>query len=173
MDNLTLGGGCFWCLDGGYRQLIGVTDVISGYAGGQTKSPSYEEVCSGTSGHAEVVQVHFDPTTISAAQLLDAFFVMHDPTQLNRQGADVGTQYRSVMYYQDESQRQLFSSALERAATTWGPNIVTELSPMPEFWTAESYHQNYFAKNPNQGYCAAVVAPKVLKVRAQFKDLLR
>jgi peptide-methionine (S)-S-oxide reductase len=173
MEKLTLGGGCFWCLDGGYRQLIGVSDVISGYAGGSVEKPSYEQVCSGNTGHAEVVQVHYDPSVISVNQLLDAFFVMHDPTQLNRQGADVGTQYRSVMFYEDEAQRDLFSAALQRAALVWGSGIVTELEPMPRFWPAENYHQNYFEKNPNQGYCAAVVAPKVLKVRAQFKDLLK
>jgi peptide-methionine (S)-S-oxide reductase len=172
MKSFVLGGGCFWCLDGGYRQLRGVFDVVSGYAGGNLPNPSYEAVCSGATGHAEVVRVDFDESVITADQILDVFFTLHDPTQLNRQGADVGTQYRSVMFYQDEWQHELFSSAIERAKLVWGEAVVTELSPLPEFFEAEDYHQNFYAKNPNQGYCMAVVAPKVAKVRKSFAHLL-
>jgi peptide-methionine (S)-S-oxide reductase len=172
MKSFVLGGGCFWCLDGGYRQLRGVRDVVSGYAGGSAPNPSYEAVCSGTTGHAEVVRVDFDDSVITADQILDVFFTLHDPTQLNRQGADVGTQYRSVMFYEDEQQRELFSAAIERARLAWGDGVVTELSPLPVFYEAEGYHQNFYAKNPNQGYCMAVVAPKVAKVRKGFSHLL-
>ena len=173
MQSFVLGGGCFWCLDGGYRQLRGVTAVRSGYSGGNVPSPTYEQVCSGATGHAEVVRVDFDEAQISPADILDAFFVMHDPTQLNRQGADVGTQYRSAMYYADSSQRIAFEEALDRARKVWGDAIVTELAPLAEFWPAEPYHQDFYARNPNQGYCMAVVAPKVQKVRAKFTSLLR
>jgi peptide-methionine (S)-S-oxide reductase len=172
MQSFVLGGGCFWCLDGGYRQLRGVLDVVSGYAGGDLPNPSYEAVCSGATGHAEVVRVDFDEAVITPTQILDVFFTLHDPTQLNRQGADVGTQYRSVMFYADEHQRELFVDAIERAKLVWGDDVVTELSALPEFYVAEGYHQNFYAKNPNQGYCMAVVAPKVSKVRKSFSDLL-
>lgn len=173
MKTFVLGGGCFWCLDGGYRQLRGVASVVSGYSGGQVENPSYRAVCTGTTGHAEVVAVTFDEAQIRPADILDAFFVMHDPTQLNRQGADVGTQYRSVMYYADESQLVEFQAAIDRARQVWGDGIVTEVSPLGTFWEAEDYHQDYFAQNPNQGYCMAVVSPKVQKVRAKFASLLR
>lgn len=173
MKTFVLGGGCFWCLDGGYRQLRGVTQVVSGYTGGSTPNPSYQDVCSGQTGHAEVVEVTFDESQIAEKDILDAFFVMHDPTQLNRQGADVGTQYRSVMYYADETQQTIFTEAIERAKEVWGEGIVTELSPLQTLWVAEAYHQNYFEKNPSQGYCAAVVAPKIQKVRAKYAHLLR
>lgn len=173
MKTFVLGGGCFWCLDAAYRQFRGVQKVVSGYSGGSVANPSYQQVCSESTGHAEVVAVTFDESQIDEATILDAFFVMHDPTQLNRQGADVGTQYRSVMYYADEAQRQAFDLALQRAAGAWGAKLVTELEPLAEFWPAEDYHQNYFANNPNQGYCLAVVSPKVAKVRAKFTQLLR
>lgn len=173
MKTFVLGGGCFWCLDGGYRQLRGVIEVVSGYCGGDWPNPSYQQVCAGVTGHAEVVAVTFDEALISEQDILDAFFVMHDPTQLNRQGADVGTQYRSAMFYADDVQRAVFEDALSRARASWGSGVVTELAQLQEFWPAEDYHQNYFANNPYQGYCMAVVAPKVQKVRAKFKDLLR
>lgn len=173
MQSFVLGGGCFWCLDGGYRQLRGVIEVVAGYAGGHVDSPSYEQVCAGVTGHAEVVRVDFDESQISASDILDAFFVMHDPTQLNRQGADVGTQYRSAMYFANPAQLADFEAAIVRAREVWGDGIVTELAPLEEFWPAEEYHQNYFARNPFQGYCMAVVAPKVQKVRARFTSLLR
>ena len=173
MKTFVLGGGCFWCLDAAYRQFRGVHQVISGYSGGSVANPSYQQVCSESTGHAEVVAVTFDESQIDESTILDAFFVMHDPTQLNRQGADVGTQYRSVMFYADDVQRQTFELALRRAADVWDAELVTELAPLDEFWPAEDYHQNYFANNPNQGYCLAVVAPKVAKVRAKFTQLLR
>lgn len=173
MKTFVLGGGCFWCLDGGYRQLRGVTEVVSGYTGGAWPNPSYQKVCEGVTGHAEVVSVTFDESVISEQDILDAFFVMHDPRQLNRQGADIGTQYRSAMFYADEAQLATFKQAVARAEESWGSGVVTEVVPLTDFWPAEDYHQNYFAKNPGQGYCMAVVAPKVQKVRAMFSDLLR
>ena len=165
-----LGGGCFWCLDAVYRGLRGVIDVQSGYAGGRPDNPSYELVCTGRTGHAEVVQVTFDPSKISFRELLDVFFVIHDPTTLNRQGADIGTQYRSVIYYTSEAQRataQAYINELD-AGDRYDSPVVTELSPAPLFHAAEKYHQDYFAKNPGQGYCQAVVAPKVAKARKAF-----
>lgn len=168
-----LGGGCFWCLDAVYRSLIGVTDVVSGYAGGTRPNPSYEQVCTGATGHAEVVAVTFDETVIPDDVILDVFFTLHDPTQLNRQGNDVGTQYRSVMFHADEQQRNAFEAARDRAAQIWSGEIVTQIVPLPEFYPAEEYHQNFFAKNPTQGYCLAVSVPKVNKVRAGFADYVR
>lgn len=173
MQSFVLGGGCFWCLDGGYRQLRGVIDVISGYSGGSVVNPSYEQVCGGATGHAEVVRVDFDDDVITPEQILDVFFTLHDPTQLNRQGNDVGTQYRSAMFYADDAQRVLFEAALQRAREVWGEGVVTELSPLTEFYEAEGYHQNFYAKNPFQGYCMAVVRPKVAKVRSSFAHLLK
>ena len=166
----TLGGGCFWCLDAVYRGLRGVLDVRSGYAGGRPDNPSYELVCTGTTGHAEVVQVTFDPELISFRELLDIFFVVHDPTTLNRQGADVGTQYRSVIYYHSPKQNATAQSVIAAVDTddAYDNPVVTEVSPAPEFHIAEDYHQDYFAKNPGKGYCQAVVAPKVAKARKEF-----
>lgn len=172
MRSFVLGGGCFWCLDAAYRQFRGVEKVVSGYAGGSVANPTYEQVCMGNTGHAEVVEVFFDPTRISAELILDAFFVMHDPTQLNRQGADVGTQYRSAMFFKTDDERQEFESARTRAVEIWGGGIVTEITALEEFWVAEEYHQDFFARNPNQGYCMAVVAPKVFKVRSKFAEFL-
>ena len=173
MEKFVLGGGCFWCLDSAYTQFAGVTDVTCGYTGGITANPSYEQVCEGNTQHAEVVSVEFDPAVITSEQILDIFFTLHDPTQLNRQGNDVGTQYRSAMFYSSQEQKQLFESAIERAKEIWGNGIVTEVVQLPEFYQAEEYHQDFFAKNPNQGYCVAVVAPKVNKVRAKFSHLLK
>ncbi len=173
MDKFVLGGGCFWCLDSAYAQFAGVTDVTCGYTGGITVNPSYEQVCEGNTQHAEVVSVEFDPSVITSEQILDIFFTLHDPTQLNRQGNDVGTQYRSAMFYASEEQKKLFESAIERAKEIWGDGIVTEVVQLPEFYRAEEYHQDFFAKNPNQGYCVAVVAPKVNKVRSKFSHLLK
>ncbi|KAA9086842.1 peptide-methionine (S)-S-oxide reductase MsrA [Microbacterium radiodurans] len=168
-----LAGGCFWCLDAAYRALDGVTDVVSGYIGGDVANPSYEAVCTGRTGHAEAVAVTFDPETIPADVILDAFFTMHDPRQLNRQGADVGTQYRSAMFPLDAEQEQLFSAARERAEDIWGGGVVTTTEPASEFFPAEEYHQDFFAKNPGQGYCLAVAVPKVNKVRARFAEYVR
>lgn len=172
MMTFILGGGCFWCLDSSYMQFKGVSDVVVGYMGGSVPDPGYEAVCSGKTGHAEVAKVIFDEQVIPAEIILDIFFTLHDPTQLNRQGNDIGTQYRSVMYYTDEQQREIFAAAIEKAKEVWGENVVTELSPASEFWVGEEYHQDFFAKNPNQGYCNAVVAPKMLKTRKAFTDYL-
>ena len=173
MTTFVLAGGCFWCLDSAYSLFNGVSDVTCGYTGGHKSNPTYEQVCDGNTGHAEVVSVTFDEDVITREQILDIFFTLHDPTQLNRQGNDVGTQYRSAMYYQGEEQKLEFEAAIGRAKEIWGSGIVTELTELPEFWPAEDYHQDFFAKNPNQGYCVAVVAPKVNKVRAKFAHLVK
>jgi peptide-methionine (S)-S-oxide reductase len=173
MMSFVLGGGCFWCLDAAYRVLSGVTDVVSGYCGGAVDSPTYEQVCGGATGHAEVVRVDFDETVIPADVILDAFFTMHDPRQLNRQGNDVGTQYRSAMFYVGDKQRLLFEAARARAEGIWDGGLVTTIEALGDFWTAEDYHQDFFAKNPGQGYCLAVAVPKVAKVRASFAPYLR
>ena len=169
-ETATLGGGCFWCLDAAFRQLRGVTSVVSGYAGGRVKNPTYHQVCGGDTGHAEVVQVTFDPRELSYRDLLTVFFTIHDPTTLDRQGADVGPQYRSVIFYHTPEQRTEAERLIAElgAERLWDDPIVTELAPAPTFYPAESYHQDYFAKNPSQGYCQAVVAPKVAKVRKAF-----
>lgn len=166
----TLGGGCFWCIEAVFQQLRGVQKVASGYAGGQKKNPTYKEVCGGNTGHAEVVQVHFDPQQVSFKELLEVFFTVHDPTTLNRQGADVGTQYRSVIYYHSPEQQEVAKQVISRVASEgwYGKPIVTEVSPIDIFYPAEDYHQSYYENNPNQGYCRAVVAPKVAKFRKQF-----
>lgn len=170
MHTFVLAGGCFWCLDAAYRALRGVSSVVSGYVGGTVEHPSYEQVCTGRTGHAEAVAVTFDPDVISDEVILDAFFTMHDPRQLNRQGNDVGTQYRSAMFPADDQQRELFEAARDRAAQWWDGGIVTTIEPLSEFYPAEDYHQDFFAKNPTQGYCLAVAVPKVNKVRARFSE---
>lgn len=172
MTTFYLAGGCYWCLDAAYRVLRGVQSVVSGFAGGHVPSPSYEAVCTGTTGHAEVVEVTFDETVIPAEVILDAFFTMHDPRQLNRQGNDVGTQYRSAMFPLDDEQRTMFEAARDRANETWGGGVVTEITDFTEFFAADDYHQDFFAKNPTQGYCLAVAVPKVNKVRAGFAQYL-
>jgi len=172
MHTFVLGGGCFWCLDSAYSQFAGISDVTCGYTGGHKANPTYEQVCDGNTGHAEVVSVSFDESVITPEQILDIFFTLHDPTQLNRQGNDIGTQYRSSMFY-SVGQKELFEAAITRAKEIWGERIVTEVTELPEFYAAEDYHQDFFAKNPNQGYCVAVVAPKVAKVRAKFSHLLK
>lgn len=173
MDSFVLGGGCFWCLDSTYMQFKGVHDVEVGYMGGESCSPSYEQVCDGNTGHVEVAKVIFDESIVPAEVILDMFFTLHDPTQLNRQGNDIGSQYRSAMFYENDEQRTLFEAARDRAIELWGPAIVTEIVPVETFWMGEEYHQDFFEKNPNQGYCNAVVAPKMAKVRAKFTDFLR
>lgn len=172
MQQAVFGGGCFWCVEAVFLQLQGVQTVVSGYAGGVTQHPSYEQICEGNTQHAEVIQINFDDSQISFSQLLDVFFATHDPTTLNRQGNDVGTQYRSVIFYQDESQKQLAEQRIEEFKAE-GINIVTELSPMPTFYPAEEYHQNFFARNPNQGYCNFSIPPKIMKLRSKFQDLLK
>ncbi|CAB4683284.1 MAG: peptide-methionine (S)-S-oxide reductase MsrA [Actinobacteria bacterium] len=173
MNSFVLGGGCFWCLDSTYMQFKGVSDVEVGYMGGAVANPSYEQVCDGNTGHVEVAKVIFDEAIVPAEVILDMFFTLHDPTQLNRQGNDVGTQYRSAMFYENDEQRVMFQAARDRAIDLWGPSIVTEILPVETFWMGEEYHQDFFAKNPNQGYCNAVVAPKMAKVRAKFTEYLR
>lgn len=172
MQTFVLAGGCFWCLDAAYRALRGVTAVVSGYTGGARPHPSYEQVCTGATGHAEAVAVTFNPEVIPEEVILDAFFTMHDPRQLNRQGADVGTQYRSAMFPADDRQRELFEAARERASEWWDGGIVTTMEPLGDFYPAEDYHQDFFAKNPTQGYCLAVAVPKVNKVRARFSEYI-
>jgi peptide-methionine (S)-S-oxide reductase len=172
MNSFVLGGGCFWCLDSTYMQFKGVHDVEVGYMGGAKPNPTYEQVCEGNTGHVEVAKVIFDESILPAEVVLDMFFTLHDPTQLNRQGNDVGTQYRSAMFYENEDQRVAFEAARDRAVELWGDAIVTEILPVEEFWMGEEYHQDFFAKNPNQGYCNAVVAPKMAKVRAKFTEFL-
>jgi len=172
MTTFYLAGGCFWCLDAAYRVLRGVSEVVSGYAGGETEFPTYDDVCSGSTGHAEAVSVTFDEDVIPADVILDAFFTMHDPRQMNRQGNDVGTQYRSAMFPLDSAQKELFDAAFARAEETWGGGVVTQIVDFTVFYPAEEYHQNFFAKNPTQGYCLAVAVPKVNKVRSGFAQYL-
>jgi peptide-methionine (S)-S-oxide reductase len=172
VQTFVIAGGCFWCLDAVYRVLRGVSDVVSGYAGGQSPNPSYEAVCTGRTGHAEVVAVTFDPDVIPPSVILDVFFTLHDPTQLNRQGNDIGTQYRSAMFYAGEEQKELFEAARERASEWWDGDIVTTIEPLETFYPAEDYHQDFFAKNPGQGYCMAVALPKVNKIRKSYADYI-
>lgn len=174
-ETATLGGGCFWCLEAVYERLRGVERVVSGYAGGHVPQPTYEQVCAETTGHAEVVQVTFDPAVVSYRTLLDVFFSIHDPTTKDRQGADVGTQYRSVIFAHSPAQRATAVEAMRALAEAkvFDAPLVTELEDLREFWPAESYHQQYFRRNPTQGYCRAVVAPKVAKLRKTWAPLLR
>jgi len=171
----TLAGGCFWCLEAVYVELRGVEKVVSGYAGGHVMNPTYREVCSGATGHAEVVQVTFDPAVVSFADILRIFFTIHDPTTLNRQGNDVGTQYRSAIFYHDETQKQVAVEVIDELTKqrVWPNPIVTEVAPLDTFYPAEEYHQDYFANNPMQPYCQVVVAPKVAKFRKQYFQQLK
>ncbi len=174
-EQATLGGGCFWCLEAVFEQLRGVEKVESGYAGGRVPNPTYHQVCTGATGHAEVVQVTFDPAVLSFREVLEVFFATHDPTTLNRQGADVGTQYRSAIFYHTPQQREVARQVIEElnAAKVWDAPIVTEVVPFESFHRAEDYHQGYFRTNPYQGYCRAVISPKVAKVRQQFAARLK
>jgi peptide-methionine (S)-S-oxide reductase len=171
----TLAGGCFWCLEAVYKDLRGVERVVSGYTGGQVPNPTYRQVCNGTTGHAEVVQITFDPEAVSFRELLEVFFTIHDPTTLNRQGADVGTQYRSAVFYHTPAQRETAEAVIKEldAAHVWDSPIVTEVMPLDVFYTAEDHHQDYFENNPSQPYCRAVVAPKVSKFRKHFLERLK
>ncbi len=175
LDTATFGAGCFWCVEAVFQQMKGVHKVESGYAGGQVKNPSYKEVCTGTTGHAEVARIWFDPSVIGYETLLEIFWHSHDPTTLNRQGADKGTQYRSVIYYHNEAQKATAMASKDStdASGLWPDPIVTEISAVPVYYPAEDYHQNYLENNPNQPYCSAVVGPKVQKVRKKFKNLLK
>jgi len=174
-ETATLAGGCFWCLEAVFQQLRGVTKVVSGYAGGTVPNPSYQAVCTGTTGHAEVTQVTFDPTVISYRDLLDVFFTIHDPTTLNRQGNDEGTQYRSAIFYDSPAQRTEAEGTIKEleAEKVWDDPIVTEVVPLEKFYAAENYHQDYYARNANQPYCRAVIAPKVAKLRSKYLAKLK
>jgi peptide-methionine (S)-S-oxide reductase len=174
LEQATLGGGCFWCLEAVYQQVKGVVHVESGYAGGHTVNPDYESVCQGKTGHAEVVKIDYDPAVIDYDTILKIFFAIHDPTTLNRQGNDLGTQYRSVIFTHDDHQKQKAQAIIETLAREkiFQDPIVTEVVDLPVYYPAEDYHQNYFKQHPEQGYCAFVVGPKVSKFRAQFKELL-
>lgn len=171
----TLAGGCFWCLEAVYDQLKGVESVESGYSGGRIANPSYEQVCTGTTGHAEVIQITFDPQSITFKDLLDVFFTIHDPTTLNRQGGDVGTQYRSAIFYHSPEQKATSEQTIRdlNAARVWNAPIVTEVTEFAAFYRAEDYHQEYFAHHPDQGYCRAVIAPKVAKFRKHYLERLK
>ena len=172
MAKATFGGGCFWCIEAAFKELDGVEAAVSGYAGGETDDPTYREVCGGTTGHAEVVQIEYDPTVIGYDELLEGFFAVHDPTQLDRQGPDVGSQYRSIVLYHDDDQRGLaesYAEALEEAGDYDDP-VVTELEPLERFYRAEPKHQDYFEKNPSDAYCRMHARPKIEKVRERFRE---
>ncbi len=173
LQQITFGGGCFWCVESCFNMLDGVDSAISGYSGGNIKNPTYEEVSTGNTGHAEVVQISYDPKIISYEQLLDVFFFLHDPTQLNRQGNDVGTQYRSVIYYQNDTEKQKAEEAITKIdqSKKYQNKVVTELTKFEKFWPAEAYHQGYYNANPNQPYCSAVVGPKIQKFKKHFGAL--
>ena len=175
LETATLAGGCFWCLEAVFLELKGVEQVASGYSGGRAPSPSYEDVCTGATGHAEVVQVTFDPEVISYGDLLDVFFTIHDPTTLDRQGGDVGTQYRSAIFYHTPEQKAAAQGAIAEleASHVWDSPIVTEVVPLEAFYPAEEYHHDYYRRNPNQGYCRVVIAPKVAKARKAFLEKLK
>lgn len=168
----TIGGGCFWCVESCFNMLKGVDSVISGYSGGHKANPTYEEVCTGDTGHAEVVQIAYDPAVISYKQLMEVFLFLHDPTQLNRQGNDIGTQYRSVVFYNSEEQKKETEEALKEseAKQQWSGKYVTQVVPFEKFWPAEAYHQGYYKENPNQPYCSAVVGPKIQKFKKYFGE---
>lgn len=173
LDTATLAGGCFWCLEAAFLQLKGVESVVSGYIGGQNDQPTYEQVCTGRTGHAEAVRIRFDPAVIGYADLLAVFFAVHDPTTLNRQGNDVGTQYRSAIFWHTPEQKASAEAAIAELAGAYANPIVTKIAEAATFWPAEDYHQDYFAHHPNQPYCQFVVAPKVVKVKAKFADRLK
>ena len=174
MQEAYFGGGCFWCLEAVFQRLKGVHSVESGYAGGKVKNPTYREVCSGLTGHAEIIKLDFDPSIISFKDLLYVFFGTHNPTTLNRQGNDVGTQYRSVIFYTDENQKvEAESFVANEAQQMWSDHIVTEILPLPDYYPAEDYHQNYYNDNPNQGYCNFIIRPKIEKLEASYQNLLK
>lgn len=172
-DSITLAGGCFWCVEAVYSGMRGVIGATSGYANGDTPNPTYKAICGGDTGYAEAVKIEFDTSMISLEQILEVFWHIHDPTTPNRQGADVGTQYRSGIYYSDEAQKAAIEGSLAKAKGMFSAPIVTEIEPLKNWFEAEEYHQNYFVKNPYQGYCMAVVAPKVMKFREKFEDMVK
>jgi peptide-methionine (S)-S-oxide reductase len=173
IDTAYLGGGCFWCLDAAFREISGIIDVVSGYAGGHWPNPTYERVTTGTTGHAEIVKVIFDPSIIEYNDVLDIFWVIHDPTTKDRQGYDVGTQYRSIILYGSDEEKTIAENSIAEIAKLWPQPVTTELVPLETFYPAEDYHQDYFAKNPAQGYCTAVINPKLVKIREKFKARLK
>ena len=175
LETATLAAGCFWCVEAVFDDLVGVEDVVSGYSGGHKENPTYQEVCSETTGHAEVVQIKFDPMTISFKEILQVFFAVHDPTTLNRQGGDIGSSYRSAIFYHSDDQKRVAEEVIREVTEEkiWDDPIVTEVTAFTNFYPAEAYHQEYFANNPNQPYCAAVVAPKVAKFRQKFVARLK
>jgi len=175
MEVATLGGGCFWCIEAAFNEIRGIVNVEPGYAGGKTASPTYEQVCTGTTGHAEVVQVTFDLQSISFKEILEIFFAAHDPTTLNRQGADVGTQYRSVIFYHNIKQKQAAEQVIAEfdAAKVWDNLIVTQVEPFKNFYKAEDYHRKYFSRHPEAAYCRIVIAPKIAKLRKKYREKLK
>lgn len=175
LEKATLGAGCFWCVEAVFDDLIGVEDVVSGYSGGHTENPTYHQVCAGITGHAEVVQIKFDPNELSFGDLLRVFFTVHDPTTLNRQGNDIGTSYRSAIFYHSDEQKRIAEEVIKEITDEgiYDNPIVTEITPFDQFYAGEDYHQEYFANNPNQPYCLAVVAPKVAKFRKKFANRLK
>ncbi|HEX8476033.1 MAG TPA: peptide-methionine (S)-S-oxide reductase MsrA [Pyrinomonadaceae bacterium] len=175
MEVATLGGGCFWCVEAVFDELKGVERVESGYSGGQVENPSYRQVCAGTTGHAEVIQITFDPQVVTFREILEIFFTVHNPTTLNRQGADVGTQYRSVIFYHDETQRAIAQEVINEinAAKTWDAPVVTEVAPFEKFYEAEDYHQEYFRMHGTEPYCQMVIAPKMSKFREHYRERLK
>lgn len=172
-EKATLGGGCFWCLEAVFLQVRGVIEVESGYAGGDVKDPTYEQVCGGGTHHAEVIQITFDATMVSYEEILKVFWMIHDPTTLNRQGNDVGTQYRSVIFYHDERQKEIAELSIKEASQFFTKPIVTQLLALPIFYKAEAYHQHYFYNHPNQGYCTFIIAPKVKHFQEVFQDMIK
>ena len=173
METIVLGGGCFWCLEAAYQLINGVEKVVSGYAGGSASDAHYHTVSDGHTGHAEVVQLTFDPAIISLQDIFDIYWVIHDPTTLNRQGSDVGMQYRSVIFYANDEQKQIASDSIKNAGQLWNDPIVTELAQLDTFYPAEDYHQNYFENNPDQAYCQVIINPKLTKLRQKFAGQLK
>lgn len=173
IQDAVIGGGCFWCLDAAFREISGITDVVCGYAGGTDQNPTYERVCMGSTGHAEVVKVSFDTEVIEYVDILDILWAIHNPTTKNQQGYDIGTEYRSIILYQNETQRTTAVESIEKISKLWPDPVVTELVPLKVFYPAEDYHQQYFAKNPTQGYCTAIINPKLVKVREAFRSRLK
>lgn len=173
LEQITFGGGCFWCLQPGLEMLKGVEKVVAGYAGGHTENPTYQEVCTGNTGHAEVVQITYNPSIISYNQLMEVFFFLHDPTQLNRQGNDIGTQYRSIIFYRNKAEKENAEKAIQHSEDSgkWKGKYVTQVVEFTKFWPAENYHQQYYDANPNQPYCSAVVGPKTRKFQKHFSEL--
>ncbi len=175
LETVTLGGGCFWCLEAIYNELKGIIKVESGYSGGTIPNPTYEQVCTGTTGHAEVIQITYNPSIITLKEILQIFFTMHDPTTLNRQGNDVGTQYRSIIFYHNENQKQTAEQVIKEItqARIWNNPILTQIEPYNLFYKAEEYHQEYYKKNPTQSYCRIIIAPKIAKLRKQYFEKLK